>query len=196
MGSCWIWVGRAGRQDRWKRKVSGGHVLFLLSPHPQGHFPVFSALFYVQEASTLDGAGSTVSFPCWLRSGAGDSFPLLLVPRSPTSVGSCHAPSPHLGKWSLIHLSSVKPLRVPFPSLMRPWCEGGKHGDTFGRQMTCEYCCVILGGLGSPETRVRDLFLIHKVKGALEVILFSPSQGRKMGQSCPLERLMGQQFIR
>lgn len=90
------WGGQEDRTD--ERKVGGGHMLFLLSPHLQGHFPVFSVLFYVQEAPTLDGAGNTVSSPCWLRSRAGDSFPLLLVPRSPTSVGSCQAPSPRLGK--------------------------------------------------------------------------------------------------
>lgn len=46
------------------------------------------------------------------------------------------------------------------------------------------------GGLGSPETRVRDLFFIHKVKGALEVILFSPSR-EKNGSELSIRKING-----
>lgn len=77
--------------------------------------------------------------------------------------------------------------------LLPGWDPDAKAGSTvtcLGDRWCASTAVSSWGGLGSPETRVRDLFLIHKVKGALEVILFSSSR-EKNGSELSIRKING-----
>lgn len=170
--------GQTGSQE--KGNVSGGGMVFVFSVFPSlMHFPLMCTLLCPPGCTSSPWALGRVYSPCCPRHRADKSSPLLLFPLSWTPSPSTSLPSYPLLTPFIQHLAVKNSLWASLflerpqlrPQPGDPWAMGKTPGKGAGEGMSC----------GSPErmgsletSRGRDLFWIHKVRRAFEVIsLFS-----------------------